>query len=1097
MKKIMLFALCLCWINMGRSQVSPYTGTALEDLTDGDYYIYNIETGTWIGDNYTNTTRYTSRAELGARGSDFYVSAITGGYQINPKLGHNHSLNASNLYMDTTSGLTKWVITPVEGSFNIFTITSGSYTLGADATGLLINNASSKNTWQFVSREERFLVDCRNASMDSPVDLSWAVYGGTFPVADERRNLWQGAWGSNNVKGDDLYHCNRIWEMWKIRGTEVFQQLNDLPNGYYGVCAQAFYSPTANSDVSSAHYDAYLDGSESTAGYVFAGSDKVPMQNIYSLATDQKIDNLNTMSLGNGKWMPDGTTQYSNHIFNGHGMTNEAKASVTNGQLTFGVRVEKGTGESWILFDNFHLYYYGAEGLEIPAQQADAVIAGVEYRQADRSHLCVSFTGSEDVSIEHGLVQRITVTDMDGKVVAKGKEATNYYDGRWNMTSLRITLNKTLPEGQYTLTIPANTLLLKELAYQLYGTKLQMPFTSTPSGNSDGDMIQPTEELKDNQTYADGIRIAWQYRRQKYIGPGSYGRVIRRSNGEYVMVYSTGGSNIGGTNYIRFQREPYANWTSPKITKSNNSYFTNKNAEIIELADGRLMYAWLYRTNFNNSKGPSKIMAAYSTDGGQTWKDEQVIYTATETCGLGVWEPAMVQLPSGELQIYFANEASAGGGNQNISMRRSFNGGRSWQPGTEIVAYRSGSRDGMPVPVYLKNGKGIAVAIEDPGFMGTFKPMIVHTDADDNWASGLVDGNSTTHRWSIFQNSADYLPSSVYCGQPYLIQLHSGETVYSAASGEERDPVNSDNHGRMVVYVGNSSAKNFIARSFPFPFTNDPNARAIWNSIMQYNDSTLLAVCTVEGEISKVGIWTSEGKILHPISCYQTDSNRKWNAVSDYLFMGAESQAEARVKSLWDTDSVYFQIQVDDKYITPSEDITESDGVEVFFSTIVPRSTTKSKQYRILVDVNGNVLTQHGSSTRWIADEMPVRASVISQDEGYSVELAVPWSSIGGIPTTNNLYCCYQLHNFDIVSGKTSFVHEVLSGSNIDKAATWMRMPIVSNPELEDGIIGIAPENTASYCVKPMKFIRDGHLFIELGGKRYSAEGIYIPNISR
>ena len=128
---------------------------------------------------------------------------------------------------------------------------------------------------------------------------------------------------------------------------------------------------------------------------------------------------------------------------------------------------------------------------------------------------------------------------------------------------------------------------------------------------------------------------------------------------------------------------------------------------------------------------------------------------------------------------------------------------------------------------------------------------------------------------------------------------------------------------------------------------------------------------------------------------------------------------------------------------------------------------------------------------------MPVRASVISQDEGYSVELAVPWSSIGGIPTTNNLYCCYQLHNFDIVSGKTSFVHEVLSGSNIDKAATWMRMPIVSNPELEDGIIGIAPENTASYCVKPMKFIRDGHLFIELGGKRYSAEGIYIPNISR
>lgn len=171
------------------------------------------------------------------------------------------------------------------------------------------------------------------------------------------------------------------------------------------------------------------------------------------------------------------------------------------------------------------------------------------------------------------------------------------------------------------------------------------------------------------------------------------------------MVYSTGGSNIGGKNYIRWQDTPYGEWTDATVSRPNNAYHTNKNAEIIELKDGRLMYAWLYRTNYDNSRGPSKIMAAYSTDGGHTWQNEQVIYTATDTYGLGVWEPAMIQLPSGELQIYFANEASAGGRSQNISMRRSFNGGRSWQPGTEIVSYRNGSRDGMPVPVYLKTAK--------------------------------------------------------------------------------------------------------------------------------------------------------------------------------------------------------------------------------------------------------------------------------------------------------------------------------------------------------------------------------------------------------
>lgn len=46
-------------------QSSPYQGVDPDCLIEGDYYLYNVGSGLWLGDNYSNTQRYTSRAELG------------------------------------------------------------------------------------------------------------------------------------------------------------------------------------------------------------------------------------------------------------------------------------------------------------------------------------------------------------------------------------------------------------------------------------------------------------------------------------------------------------------------------------------------------------------------------------------------------------------------------------------------------------------------------------------------------------------------------------------------------------------------------------------------------------------------------------------------------------------------------------------------------------------------------------------------------------------------------------------------------------------------------------------------------------------------
>jgi hypothetical protein len=46
---------------------------------------------------------------------------------------------------------------------------------------------------------------------------------------------------------------------------------------------------------------------------------------------------------------------------------------------------------------------------------------------------------------------------------------------------------------------------------------------------------------------------------------------------------------------------------------------------------------------------------------------------------------------------------------------RSRDGGRTWGA-AERAGFRAGHRDGMPVPVSLADGSGVAVAIEDNGW---------------------------------------------------------------------------------------------------------------------------------------------------------------------------------------------------------------------------------------------------------------------------------------------------------------------------------------------------------------------------------------------
>ena len=175
----------------------------------------------------------------------------------------------------------------------------------------------------------------------------------------------------------------------------------------------------------------------------------------------------------------------------------------------------------------------------------------------------------------------------------------------------------------------------------------------------------------------------------------------------------------------------------------------------------------------------------------------------------------------------------------------------------ERVSFRTNARDGMAVPIYLPHSKQIALAIEDNGIRGRFKPVIVRST--ENWHDGFVAANTPRREEALREDSQ--LHDTIYAGAPYLIRLGERHTLLSIQSTEGRKGSN-ERYANMQVYVGDAEARNFHNRTTPMP-TLPEDGHALWNSVTQLDAESVVAVMSVGGISSgKNGIWTTIGKIV-------------------------------------------------------------------------------------------------------------------------------------------------------------------------------------------------------------------------------------------
>lgn len=348
--------------------------------------------------------------------------------------------------------------------------------------------------------------------------------------------------------------------------------------------------------------------------------------------------------------------------------------------------------------------------------------------------------------------------------------------------------------------------------------------------------------------------IEWDASTRLLVQKGAgYARIARLANRELLIAFSQGADLC-----VRHSRNEGKTW-EPSVTVAKIEGSLCTNAELLILTDGTVLALFNERPREALPKGnqpprdgltrPFRILASQSQDHGKTWGAHSVLYSAGNDFSCGCWEPAAVQLPGGEVQVYFANEGPYRKTNeQEITMLRSKDSGKTWDK-PETVSFRPKHRDGMPVPLVLMDGRGIVLAIEDNGLAGPFKPAIIHTSLKENWSSGVVNADSP-HRWGAL---APPLPPSTYAGAPYIRQLPSGEVLLSYQESAKGNLETS----RMAVCMGDREAKNFSSVTYPFPGEAVPQ---LWNSLFVKDARTVTAV--TDAPIGGVhGIWIVDGRL--------------------------------------------------------------------------------------------------------------------------------------------------------------------------------------------------------------------------------------------
>lgn len=334
----------------------------------------------------------------------------------------------------------------------------------------------------------------------------------------------------------------------------------------------------------------------------------------------------------------------------------------------------------------------------------------------------------------------------------------------------------------------------------------------------------------------------------------AYGRAHRLNDGRLMICYSNTWHG-----YARFSNDDGATWTGAKIVvpayKKDSLSHRMDNPEFAQLSagnphhPGRIIYAVNERVkdtkvaNKDKTVYPFHISISTSDDNGATWSSLKKLYSSNNVSGC--YEPFVLELPDGTVQVYFADETPYASDKityQNISVIESKDGGDTWGE-KRVVCYTFRMRDGMPTAT-VYNGN-IYVAIEANGDGYQFFPQIVYNPVADNWSRQV--GAPSIYRFDPFRKSLK--SAEIYSGAPYLIQTDNYFVMSYQTTDGAPQSTHAERYKHTAMEVQICPKPEFVKNKFSTmrgvsrPFAIDQTkACAKWNSLCPLGGDEILAV---------------------------------------------------------------------------------------------------------------------------------------------------------------------------------------------------------------------------------------------------------------
>lgn len=571
-----------------------------------------------------------------------------------------------------------------------------------------------------------------------------------------------------------------------------------------------------------------------------------------------------------------------------------------------------------------------------------------------------------------------------------------------------------------------------------------------------------------------GVRISWDnttYQEVKEIPVGNLGytetnlyypRVKRLTDGALLFTFSN--HHYGWDIYASRSEDEGKTWQDAFcIAHSYDTTYVSSegktlpdrivyvNPDFTELQDGRIILAfqWRYSGGYGDLPKTNEncgIMISFSEDKGRTWSAPREVFRGR------CWEPAFLQLPSGEIQMYITSSQDI---KDNTSyprtiVIRSFDGGDTWQgkPCCSIEDPEAISRsiddrfayDGMPTGVLLADGKGILVPLESwhGRLVVDQTPIVVKTTMEANW--------KTDQKKLLEEGGPDY-PMKKEVNKdfqgygPYGTSLPGGEVLILS---------NGTYKGRQGIwtFVGDKTGDNFHFATSPF------NSDEYWGSIDYIGNGEVLATGTykyrddngeVRGMIRMIKGRVNEAQVLRSGSLDVPAPESFCQVPDGWWLVGKRFPSQCYAGFGYTAEA--FEIGsciLDEKLasFTPEN----SDAPAIMFAR------EDGAVYEMVVNADGKYILYREEGYSWHlidrgeAEALCVRGTLNDDEDtdiGFSAKVSVPWKIIGGKPHAGEQVKVHMRRFYKKASKeKPLAIQEDLQGENSDYPQEWLSLTL-------------------------------------------------------